>query len=51
MAKNPLNSIPTRASPLGRFKTYYHQESWSEFYDIYSNLIYRVAVAAGLTLV
>jgi RNA polymerase sigma-70 factor (ECF subfamily) len=49
MVKNPLNLIPTRASLLGRLKNCDDQESWAEFYDIYSNLIYRVAVMAGLS--
>jgi RNA polymerase sigma factor (sigma-70 family) len=49
MVKNPLNLIPTRASLLGRLKNCDDQESWAEFYDIYSNLIYRVALVAGLS--
>jgi RNA polymerase sigma factor (sigma-70 family) len=49
MVKNSLNLIPTRASLLGRLKNCEDQESWGEFYDIYSNLIYRVAVMAGLS--
>ena len=49
MVKNPVNLIPTRASLLGRLKNCEDQESWAEFYDIYSELIYRVALMAGLS--
>ncbi|MEO8427612.1 MAG: sigma-70 family RNA polymerase sigma factor, partial [Verrucomicrobiota bacterium] len=46
---NPLNLIPTRASLLVRLKNCEDQESWDEFYDIYSDLIFRVALLAGLS--
>jgi RNA polymerase sigma factor (sigma-70 family) len=49
MGKNLQNLIPTRASLLGRLKDCDDQESWAEFYDIYSELIYRVALMAGLS--
>ncbi|MBI4659668.1 MAG: sigma-70 family RNA polymerase sigma factor [Verrucomicrobia bacterium] len=41
--------IPTRRSLLSRLKNWDDQESWKEFFDAYSRLIYRVATKAGLT--
>src|SRR5438105_10855763 len=41
--------MPTRRSLLSRLKRCEDQESWSEFFDTYSKLIYRMALKAGLT--
>src|SRR5690348_14061493 len=41
--------IPTRASLLGRLKNSKDQSSWQEFFDTYSQLIYGLALKAGLT--
>jgi RNA polymerase sigma factor (sigma-70 family) len=49
MAKNPLNLNPTRASLLNRLKNLDDKESWQDFFDTYSNLIYQVAFKSGLT--
>ena len=43
------DSIPTRASLLGRLKNWEDQESWRDFFDMYWKLIYGVARKAGLT--
>src|SRR5262249_51453088 len=42
-------SIPTRASLLARLKDLGDQASWNEFYELYHNLIFRVARRAGLS--
>jgi RNA polymerase sigma-70 factor (ECF subfamily) len=42
------NSIPTRASLLGRLKDWGDDRSWQEFFDTYWRLIYSVARKAGL---
>ncbi len=42
-------SIPTRRSLLSRIKNWENQESWREFYDTYSRLVYGVARHAGLS--
>jgi RNA polymerase sigma-70 factor (ECF subfamily) len=42
-------SLATRASLLGRLKDLEDQASWQEFFDIYSPLIYRLALKAGLS--
>src|SRR4030095_12577839 len=49
MAKNPVNLNQTRASLLNRLKNLDDQESWQDFYDTYSNLIYQVAFRSGLS--
>jgi RNA polymerase sigma factor (sigma-70 family) len=49
MAKNPVNLNQTRASLLNRLKDLDDQESWQDFYDTYSNLIYQVALKSGLS--
>jgi RNA polymerase sigma-70 factor (ECF subfamily) len=49
MAKSPVNLNQTRASLLNRLKNLDDQESWRDFYDTYSNLIYQVAFKSGLT--
>lgn len=42
-------SIQTRQSLLSRIKDWEDRESWQQFYDTYSNLIYRTALGSGLT--
>jgi RNA polymerase sigma-70 factor (ECF subfamily) len=42
-------SLQTRRSLLSRIKDWQDRESWQQFYDTYSNLIYGVALAAGLS--
>jgi RNA polymerase sigma-70 factor (ECF subfamily) len=41
-------SIQTRRSLLSRIKHWEDRESWQDFYDTYSNLIFRTALNAGL---
>lgn len=41
--------IPTRASLLARIKNLEDHESWQDFFDTYSKLIYNVSVKRGLT--
>ena len=41
--------IPTRRSLLNRLKSWEDQQSWQEFFNTYSKLIYRFAAKAGLT--
>lgn len=41
--------IPTRSSLLGRLKDWGDAESWRDFFDTYSKLIYGTAVKAGLS--
>jgi RNA polymerase sigma factor (sigma-70 family) len=41
--------VQTRESLIGRLKNWADQKSWQEFYDVYSPLIYGVAVKAQLT--
>ncbi len=48
MAGNPDGWIPTRRSLLTRLKNWDDQESWKDFFDTYSKLIYSVALKAGL---
>jgi RNA polymerase sigma-70 factor (ECF subfamily) len=43
--------LPTRRSLLNRLKDWGDQESWQEFFDMYSRLIHGVAVKAGLSRV
>ena len=40
---------PTRRTLLIRLEDPEDRQSWQEFYDIYSKLIYAVAIKAGLT--
>jgi RNA polymerase sigma-70 factor (ECF subfamily) len=40
--------IPTRQSLLERLKRWDDQESWRDFFDTYSGLLYATAVKAGL---
>ena len=49
MAKHRNTLIPTRRSLLTRLKNWDDQEGWREFFDTYWNLIYGVALKAGLT--
>jgi RNA polymerase sigma-70 factor (ECF subfamily) len=49
MAKNPVNLNQTRASLLNRLKDLDDQESWLDFFNTYSNLIYQVAFKSGLS--
>src|SRR5215467_8462493 len=44
-----VNQIPTRYSLLSRLQDRGDQESWKDFFDTYSRLIYSVAVKSGLT--
>jgi len=49
MAEKPFDSIPTRQSLLNRLKDWGVQACWQDFFDTYWQLIYNVAVKAGLT--
>jgi RNA polymerase sigma factor (sigma-70 family) len=48
MLEPQVDWIPTRTSLLRRLKQWDDQESWRDFFDTYSKLIYRAAVKAGL---
>src|SRR6266436_3633656 len=48
MPNTPREPIPTRHSLLNRLKDWGDQTSWQEFFDTYWQLIYNVAVKAGL---
>ena len=43
------SSLPTRASLLGRLKNLEDQRSWQQFFDAYWQIIYHIALKAGLT--
>lgn len=45
---DPQDSIPTRASLLGRLKDWDDDGSWQEFFDTYWRLIYAMALKSGL---
>ena len=49
MAKPQDDSYPTRSSLLRRVKDTQDQQSWQEFSDIYSKLVFGFAIKAGLT--
>jgi len=49
MTKSEQDSLPTRASLLGRLKDWNDQTSWRDFYDTYWRLIYGVALKSGLS--
>src|SRR5215470_3861972 len=49
MPEQPFDPIPTRHSLLNRLKDWGDQTSWQEFFDTYVQLIYNVAVKAGLS--
>ena len=44
----PQELIPTRHSLITRLKDWEDQEGWKQFFDTYSDLIFRVARKAGL---
>jgi RNA polymerase sigma factor (sigma-70 family) len=48
-SKKPTELLPTRRSLLERLRNWEDQESWQEFFDTYWELIYGVAIKAGLT--
>src|SRR5262249_28747840 len=48
MAEQRDNWLPTRRSLLARLKNWDDQESWREFFDTYSKLLFRVATKSGL---
>src|SRR5437773_11139694 len=49
MAQHSFDPIPTRHSLLNRLKDWGDQTSWQDFFDTYWQLIYNVAVKAGLS--
>ena len=49
MSQSDQSSLATRASLLGRLKNLEDQVSWQEFFDSYWQLIYRIALKAGLS--
>ena len=49
MPDQPFDPIATRHSLLNRLKDWGDQASWQEFFDAYWQLIYNVAVKAGLS--
>ena len=49
MLEPSLDPIPTRHSLLNRLKDWGDQSSWQEFFDTYWQLIYNVAIKAGLS--
>src|SRR5206468_3733232 len=49
MPSKPFDPIPTRHSLLERLKHWGDESSWQDFFDTYSELIYNVAVKAGLS--
>lgn len=49
MSQDNQESIPTRPSLLERLANWEDQQSWEEFCSLYSGLIRRTAVRAGLT--
>ena len=49
MDNGPDDFIPTRHSLLSRLKHLDDQESWRDFFDTYSKLIYGVAIKAGMS--
>src|SRR5437016_802251 len=49
MPEKSFDSIPTRQSLLNRLKDWGDQASWQDFFDTYWQLIYNVAIKAGLT--
>src|SRR5262245_9772839 len=48
MVQDSIDPIPTRHSLLNRLKDLGDRESWQEFFDTYWQLIYKVALKAGL---
>ncbi len=49
MNRDTLDPLATRPSLLHRVQNTEDQESWREFYDLYSGLVRRFAVQRGLT--
>ena len=49
MPDKSFDPIPTRHSLLNRLKDWRDQTSWQEFFDAYWQLIFNVAVKAGLS--
>jgi RNA polymerase sigma-70 factor (ECF subfamily) len=49
MPEKPFDPIPTRYSLLQRLKDSGDEVSWQDFFDTYSELIYNVAIKAGLS--
>jgi len=49
MPEQPFDPIPTRHSLLNRLKDWGDQTSWQDFFDSYWQLIYNVAIKAGLS--
>src|SRR5207244_2384698 len=49
MPEQTFDLIPTRHSLLNRLKDWSDQASWQDFFDTYWQLIYNVAVKAGLS--
>jgi RNA polymerase sigma-70 factor (ECF subfamily) len=49
MPQQAFDPIPTRHSLLNRLKDWGDQKSWQDFFDMYRQLIYNVAVKAGLS--
>ncbi|MBI3848976.1 MAG: sigma-70 family RNA polymerase sigma factor [Verrucomicrobia bacterium] len=49
MPDKSFDPIPTRHSLLNRLKDWGDQTSWQDFFDTYWQLIYNVAVKAGLS--
>jgi RNA polymerase sigma factor (sigma-70 family) len=49
-SKKPDELLPTRSSLLSRLRNWNDQTSWQEFFNTYWELIYGVAVKAGLTV-
>jgi RNA polymerase sigma-70 factor (ECF subfamily) len=49
MNPSDQSSLATRASLLGRLKDLEDQASWQQFFDTYWQLIYSIALKAGLT--
>ncbi len=43
------NNLETRVSLLARLKDWDNQRGWQEFFDLYREFIFRVALRAGLT--
>ena len=48
MTKRQEEFLPTRQSLLQRLKRWDDQESWRDFFDLYSGLLYSTAIRAGL---
>ena len=49
MPDQPFDPIATRHSLLNRLKDWGDQTSWQDFFDTYWQLIYNVAIKAGLS--